>query len=324
MPRPLLHPQTRRHNTTSSSTSLSQPHIPGRTIILPSGRSLGYHTNGPEAGTPIIYIHGHPDSGLTITGQLESRVAKDLNVRWIGPDRPGVGLSTKYESQKVLDYPSDIQALAQHLDLKEFYIIGTSGGTGYTLACAKELARSQLKGVGICAGVGPVECGFDSMDEHQLKAMEAWRDYPKEFREYYETEYVSLAQQADITALAKRLRGEIEEGFHGADRELLLQENNFEMAVKVFRQAWIQGAWAHAKGMELHWNPWGFALEELAFPGIKLWYGSKDVSTTPTMGRYMADKLEESVYKEYTGLSHFTIWQEGCLQEMVRDLLGRR
>ncbi|RYC61087.1 hypothetical protein CHU98_g5115 [Xylaria longipes] len=110
--------------------------ISTKTDTLPSGRRLGYHAAGPITGTP-------------------SHVAKELNVRWIGPDRPDVGLSTPYDTQKVLDCPSDIQALAVHLGLKNYYLIGT----GFALARAKDLSRSQLKGVGICAGIGPPSNG---------------------------------------------------------------------------------------------------------------------------------------------------------------------
>jgi len=295
--------------------------IPRETMTLPSGRRIGYHTDGPDTGTPIIYVHGHPDSGLTITGKLEERIARKFNVRWIGPDRPGVGLSTAYDDQKVVDYSSDIKALTEHLNLKSYYIIGTSGGTGFALACAKYLPRSQLKGMGICAGIGPYDCGFESMSDLQRKALEAWRDYPEDFREFYEKEYVPLAQQKNTVALAEQLRGEFEIGFSGEDREAML-EDTFDMAVKVFRQAWAQGAWAHAKGMEFHWKPWGFALEDLDFPGINLWYGKRDGNTTPAMGRYIAERLKGSVYKEFSGASHYTIWRKGNLEEMIRDLLG--
>ncbi|KAI8723087.1 AB hydrolase-1 domain-containing protein [Fusarium sp. LHS14.1] len=313
--------QQRFPDTTRSLSTKASSATAGEIFTLPSSRKLGYHTSGPATGTPIIYIHGHPDSGITITGPLESRIAQDLNIRWIGPDRPGVGLSTRYDSQEVLDYPADIDGLAKHLSLSRYYIIGTSGGTGFTLACAKDLGPSRLKGVGICAGIGPLECGFDSMDEPQRKALEAWRDYPSEFKEYYESEYVPLAQKENITALTDRLRGEFEASFTGRDLEFMMQESVLKMSVNSLRQAWIQGAWAHAKGMELHWQPWGFKLEDVSFPSIKLWYGGRDKSTTPVMGKYMADRLEGSVYKEFPEDSHYTIWREGNLEKIVRDLL---
>ncbi|KAI9151493.1 Proline iminopeptidase [Paramyrothecium foliicola] len=313
------------HNARYNSTlgeAASSVQGPGQAITLPSGRKLGYHTSGPADGTPVIYIHGHPDSGITITGPLETRIAEELDIRWVGPDRPGVGLSTPYAAQTVLDYPADIRALAEQLQLQEYYILGTSGGTGFTLACAKDLPQSQLKGVGVCAGVGPLECGFESMDKLQQTALEGWRDYPAEFREHYEKEYVPLAQQDDTSALTERLRGELEAAFTGRDRDLLLQESAVEMAVKSLKQAWMQGAWAQAKGMEIHWQPWGFKLEDVSFPGIKLWYGEKDVSTTPVMGKYMAERLAGSKYREYAGASHYTIWDDGILQEIVRDLIA--
>ncbi|KAM5346090.1 hypothetical protein ACJ41O_009095 [Fusarium nematophilum] len=220
-------------------------------------------------------------------------------------------LSTRYDSQDVLDYPTDIKTHAEHLKLPSYYILGTSGGTGFTLACTKDLARSGLKAVGICAGIGPHECGFDSMAETQRKALEAWKNYPDEFRESYETEYVPLVQQKDTVALMNRLRGEIEAGFKGRDREAMLQEDTLRIAASSLRQAWIQGAWAHAKGMGIHWRPWGFKVDDVGFPGIKLWYGGSDVSTTPKMGKYMAERLKGSVYKEFLEDSLDTIWREG-------------
>jgi pimeloyl-ACP methyl ester carboxylesterase len=68
--------------------------VQGYGLTLHSGRKLVNHTNGPENGTRVIYVHGHPDSGLAVTGPLEERTAKELNVQWIGPDQPGIGLST--------------------------------------------------------------------------------------------------------------------------------------------------------------------------------------------------------------------------------------
>ena len=294
-------------------------------IRLPSGRKLGYHSCGPADGTPVVYIHGHPDSGITITSSIEARVAQDLNIKWIGPDRPGVGESSAYDWQEVMDYPSDISSLISHLQVPEYHLLGTSGGTGFTLACAKDLKHLHpaLKGVGICAGVGPVECGFDSMHDAQLKAIQAWRDYPDEFKQYYETEYVPLAQSEDASLLEAKLRGEYEASFTGRDKEILMEESTFKQGVAALRQAWKQGAWAHAHGMAMHWKSWGFRLEDIGYPGIKLWYGGKDQSTTPIMGRYMAARLPDADYVEFPDDSHYTVWTENNLRAMIRSLIGR-
>ncbi|KAJ4299873.1 hypothetical protein N0V90_005120 [Kalmusia sp. IMI 367209] len=294
----------------------------GSTLTLPLARTLGYHTSGDPNGVPVIYIHGNPDSGIQVTGELETRMAKKLGIRWIGPDRPGVGLSTMYDGQAVSHYPQDIQCLVNHLSLKEYYIIGTSGGAGYALACAKDLSPTQLKGVGICARIGPIECGFDSMDETIRNAWNLWMDYPSDMKAYFDTEYSPLAQMTDATMLRDRLKSDFKSWFAAKDLDHMLQDGMLESAVQGFRQIYAQGATAHAKGIEVNMQPWGFNIEDIKFKGVRLWYGEEDVTTTPTMGKFMADRLPESVYKEYEKATHITIWNEENLEDMLRDLLS--
>jgi pimeloyl-ACP methyl ester carboxylesterase len=199
--KPLFRVPTQYHQTTSqfflgryaSSTVLPRFKPLGQTLELPSGRTLGYHTSGVSDGIPVIYIHGNPDSGIQIVGNVEVTVAKKLGIRWIGPDRPGIGLSTMSEDQEVKNYSQDVRSLVNHLDLKQCFILGTSGGTGHTLACARD-PPPQLRGLGICAGVGPVECGFESMGDLIKQAWDYWRDYPAELTAYIEAEYVHLAR----------------------------------------------------------------------------------------------------------------------------------
>lgn len=295
----------------------------GNTFNLPSGRMLGYHSSGDPDGVPVLYFHGHPDSGIQVTGLLESTVARSLRVRWIGLDRPGIGLSSPYPNQTVLDYPADVQFLVEHLELSRYYIFGTSGGTGFTLACAKNLPKDQLSGVGICAGVGPYETGWDGLSEANQKGLQAWKQYPDELEEYFTNEYVPLAQMADASALRERVRSDFQSWFSGRDRESLLQEGALSMAVDVYRQVYAQGARAHRVGVEFNLRSWGFTLEDIDYPRIKLWYGEKDVNTSPEMGRYMASKLPDSRYKEYKNESHFTIWRKEIIEEMLKELLDR-
>lgn len=67
-------------------------------------------------------------------------------------------------------------------------------------------------------------------------------------------------------------------------------------------------------------KPWGFKMKDIKFPSIRFWYGSEEENTTPAMGRWMAGRLPGAVYKEYRGKSHFTIWSEEILEDMLRDL----
>lgn len=286
-------------------------------MTLPDGRDLEYHEQGDPNGIPVFYIHGTPDSGATL-GSLEDKVGKELGVRWIGPNRPGIGASAFYPNRKVLDYPGDIKALTEHLGLERYCILGTSGGTGYTLACAQYLPRHKLGAVGICAGMGPWEAGLEGQSPINRSAMQIWKDTPEVILNILSKIYVPAASTSDYSALEMLWRSEVEKYFTGADREALSQEPSILSAVRTFRQVYLHGTAAHAEEMRLNTQNWGFDIKDIDYEGVVLWYGSKDENTSPQMGRYMAERLRRSEYKKYEGKSHFTIWNE----ELVREFLG--
>lgn len=175
---------------------------------LPDVRHLGYHEFGDPTGTPVLYIHGTPDSGITLSG-FEDRLTKRLGIRWVAPDRSGIGNSTFYPHRRVSDYPADLRALIQHLGLSNYRIIGTSGGIGYTLTCAQALPREGLLAVGICAGVGPWESGQAGQSELVQKLIMVWKDQNEEFVKYMEGIFLAAAQDPDPTKMEAVWREEI-------------------------------------------------------------------------------------------------------------------
>jgi hypothetical protein len=62
------------------------------------------------------------------------------------------------------------------------------------------------------------------------------------------------------------------------------------------------------KVIEVNMPSWGFKVGNVNYSGVRLWYGSEDMHTTPTMGKYMADRLPASVCKKYSGHSYLMIW----------------
>jgi pimeloyl-ACP methyl ester carboxylesterase len=145
-------------------------------MTLKDGRLLGYYEFGDPQGKPVMYIHSYPDSGVALSG-FEGSAAKRLGIRLIGPDRPGIGKSTLQPGRTVSDYPSELLQLIENLGLKDYRLLGRSGGTGYTLASAQQLPMRSLKAVGNCAAVGPWQAGLDGQSEIIKTAFYAWKDY---------------------------------------------------------------------------------------------------------------------------------------------------
>ncbi|KAI1023989.1 hypothetical protein LB504_005513 [Fusarium proliferatum] len=246
---------------------------------------------------------GTPDSGVTLSG-FEHPVAKQLGVRWIAPDRPGIRISTFYSHRRVLDYPADLRALIQHLGLPYYRIIGTSG--------------EELLAVGICAGVGPWEAGQAGQSEQIQKLIIVWKYQNEEFVKYMESTFLAAAQDPDPAKMEAVWREQIK-GFKEEDREVLEKPSAFQSAVRIFRQVYAQGGAGHGLEMKLNTEPWGFSLEDVEYESIRLWYGSADEHTSPEMGQYMAERLPKAVYKEYLGETHYTIWREDLLTEFLKD-----
>jgi len=94
---------------------------------------LCYAEFGDPKGYPIIFAHGAP--GSHVEGLFFDEEAKNFGFRFIVLDRPGMGYSDFNPKQTLLDYPLDVKALAEHLGLKRFGVMGWSGGGAPTLTC---------------------------------------------------------------------------------------------------------------------------------------------------------------------------------------------
>jgi len=61
-------------------------------ITLPDGRNLAFAEYGRANGEPVLFCHPAPGSRLHVSEDM-SRVADEMGIWLIVPDRPGYGLS---------------------------------------------------------------------------------------------------------------------------------------------------------------------------------------------------------------------------------------
>src|ERR1700716_3282454 len=107
------------------------------TVDLDDGRVLGYREYGELTGTPIVYLHGMPGSRLDPVALDEEY--RRLGVRVVAIERPGYGLSSARRSGGLVDWPADVAAVADHLAIERFAVLGYSSGGKYAAACAYAL-----------------------------------------------------------------------------------------------------------------------------------------------------------------------------------------
>ena len=127
--------------------------IAPKKVALPDGRQLAYAQYGLENGSPVMYHHGWPSSRLEAA--LMADAATQAGVCLIALDRPGMGHSDVHPHRTLLDWPADLTAVADALQLDQFPILGVSGGGPYVAACAYKIPE-RLSGATIVAGLSPL------------------------------------------------------------------------------------------------------------------------------------------------------------------------
>jgi pimeloyl-ACP methyl ester carboxylesterase len=293
-------------------------------LKLPDNRHLAYAEYGSKApdAHAFIFIHGVPDTRLDACLLSSDRaIAEKLNIRWIGIDRPGMGLSTFHPNRTVLSWANDLKCLIHHLKLNRYRLFSVSGGTGYALACAKLLPREQLRSVGIAFGVGPWEAGLKGTSLLNRTGLWIWEKHPWVFRKIFDRFVVPKVQEESPKKTEEMIRKQ-NKYMPKKDREALGSEEAIQGLVKITREIYRQGSSkGYVEDSKLATRHWGFDLEQVKYSGIRFWYGKQDINTPPEMGRYMATRLPNAVLKEYEGKSHFTMWDhiEEILTEMLQD-----
>lgn len=80
----------------------------------------------------MLLFHGSP--GAAVGWMFADGPAREVGVRAVAPDRPGIGASSFQPDRRLVDYPADVATLADGLGIGEFAVLGWSAGGPYALA----------------------------------------------------------------------------------------------------------------------------------------------------------------------------------------------
>src|SRR5437588_5608628 len=97
-----------------------------RVFRLQSGGHVAYDEYGDPNGVPIFFCHGWPSSRTM--AEITDMAARDLGVRIISPDRPGIRDSSFVAARKLIDWPPILKNLADKFGLGKFRMLGIAGG----------------------------------------------------------------------------------------------------------------------------------------------------------------------------------------------------
>jgi pimeloyl-ACP methyl ester carboxylesterase len=259
------------------------------------GRTLCWAEFGLEAGRPVMFFHGGNDSRLA--GGLLEAAAIATGVRLICPERPGFGRSTYQPGRDLLDWSSDVEQLANRLDLERFGLVGHSGGGPHALACAAALPQ-RITGVATVSSVAPPSATNRGLHP-MFRVVNALMNHPHLYRTVARSQLRQMSKHPDrwLGAWAK---------MQPADGAMFREQPHIaSMVLAEMTEAVRAGTAGLVHEASLYHRDWGFELAAIQTT-TAVWHGANDRQATPAWGVFLADNIPSTSLTLVEGAGHFS------------------
>jgi pimeloyl-ACP methyl ester carboxylesterase len=269
-------------------------------ISLVNGGSVAVSEYGDKEGAPVFFCHGWPSSRTM--AELTDAAARDLNLRIISPDRPGIRDSTLDPKRKLIDWPPLLAELADQMGIDQFRILGISGGGPYAFAAAWALP-GRVRAIAVVSGAPSLA---DLVDRGGLLPLYRWLlfFYPRH-RGILRVGF-HLARPFLSLKVPLRFRPLLLKLLQPCDARVMRDIAAFEACFESQRQAWRASADGLMVDAEIYAQPWCFPLEEIEVP-VRLWHGKKDRSFHWQLARSLGERLPNCVEHLVEGEGHYSL-----------------
>lgn len=283
---------------------------------LGGGGLIAYDEYGDRGGTPVLFCHGWPSSRSL--GQLADEAARELGVRIISPDRPGISGSSFVPDRALTDWPQVAQALVAHFGLEKFRILAVSGGAPYAYVTAWAFP-DQVEAVAVISGAPPIA---ELSDHAGLWRIHRWMlalhaRNPELLRRLF-----WAARPLACMRMSVRYRPFLRLALQKMDADALRDRLAFEACFESSRQAWrasLEGVMADA---EIYARPWGFPLEEVRTP-VRLWHGRKDRTFSFRLAEELATRFPNCQLRMVENAGHYSLPIRN-MHQILSDLVSVR
>ena len=291
---------------------LTGPRVEG-VVTIHDGRRVGYAEFGEPRGRAVVWLHGTPGARRQIPEQ--ARVFAHLHdVRLVGLDRPGIGLSTPYVYPQIRAFASDLASVADALGIDDLGVVGLSGGGPFALAAGAVLG-DRVRAVAVLGGVAPTQ-GPDAIDGGlvalgvRLSTVLRWGRVPLgvTLAAVLRTVKPLASPAVDLYA---RLSPE-------GDRRLLGRPEVKAMFIDDLFRGHPRQFESPIADVIAFTRDWGFPISDVTVP-VVWWHGDADHIIPFTHGQHMVDRLPHAELRVMAGESHLGGF--GIAEEILGTLL---
>jgi pimeloyl-ACP methyl ester carboxylesterase len=284
-------------------------------FVRSNGERIAFSEYGDPSGAPVIFCHGWPSS--RIMAQFIHDAARDLKVRIVSPDRPGIADSTFVLNRKVLDWPPLVSELADFLSLERFRVLGISGGAPYAYALAWALPE-RVRAIAVASGAPDIA---ELTDHTGLLPLYRWLMWAEKQLPPPLCRFGFRAARPFLSLRPpRRSRPWLLKFLQPFDADSLRDEKAFESCFESQRMAWKTSAEGVMADAQLFAKPWGFSLSELQVP-VRLWHGDSDRSFSLATAREMAKKIPNCEFRVIEQAGHYSV-PIRHIREILADLIA--
>src|SRR6266849_236485 len=285
-------------------------------VPLENSGVIAFEEYGDANGVPVIFCHGWP-STRTIA-RLTDEAARDLGIRIISPDRPGISGSSLQPDRKLIDWPRVVERFVNHLNLGEFRLLAVSGGAPYAYATARAMPE-RVRAIAIVSGAIPIA---DLPGREGLLLLYRWmlalyRKQPQLLRKlfYLARPILSLRLPVRLRPLLLKLLM-----LRPCDENSLRDSAAFEAVFESQRRAWRGSAEGVMADAQIYAQPWGFRMEEVRVP-VRLWHGNEDRAFSVRLAEEIARQLPNCKARFVDGAGHYSL-PIRYMREILEDLIS--
>jgi pimeloyl-ACP methyl ester carboxylesterase len=267
-------------------------------LRLADGRVTTLEVVGDPDATPVLLCHGLADSRLA--AEWLRPVARDLGLRLIAPDRPGIGGADRRPLNQLADWTEDAVQILDALRIEQVSVLGVSGGGPFAAACAA-LIPGRVGKLMLVAPLGKPGWPTDGMAPGERFSLMLATTAPG-FGGWGLGAFAALARRRP--GLFLRLA---ETAQPAADVRALQEPDVRESFLTSYVEAFRQGSWGVTQDLRVLTRPWGFDLGSIAVP-TWLRHGDADLTVPLLHARLYAEAIPGAQLQVFPGDGHFSIF----------------
>ncbi len=285
-------------------------------IELENGAVVALEEYGNANGVPVIFCHGWPSSRTM--ARLTDEPARDVGIRIISPDRPGISGSSLQPNRKLTDWPRLLERIVDRLGIREFRMLAISGGAPYAYATAVAMPE-RVRAIAIVGGAPPIA---ELNDMQALLPLYRWmltlyRTRPQLLRRlfYLARPVLSLRPPVRLRPLLLKMLL-----LRPCDAKSLRDAAAFEAIFESQRRAWRTSAEGVMSDAQIYAQPWGFAIEDVRVP-VRLWHGKEDRAFSVRLAEALAKRLPDCKARFVDDAGHYSL-PIRHMREILEDLIS--